>query len=243
MPNWVYNSVVVSGDKLELDKLKEQLNKPVTKHYPDHTYNKETEQWEDTPAIQQYSNPVFSFWNVIAPTDLDAYYGREKQPIDPDNIMLSIMEGFALGMDSYNWNVRNWGTKWDIAVEDGVQHSNTELEITNDGSLMYRFETAWSPVYEIFNVLSQEFPTLEFDYEYEEEQGWGGSATWLGGELVSQSEYHEPSSHADYVERGRGDSCNCNHEDDQEFWFVDCPREDEKELADNGWVEKQGVEV
>ena len=240
MPNWVYNSVVISGDEISLNALKEQLNKPVTKNFPDRNYDKELEKWVGTPAVQHYSNPVFSFWNVVAPTNLEAYYGEEKKS-EGDTGFADYIEKMALDESWYWWNVRNWGTKWDIAVEDGQEYPDTTLEITDDGTLMYHFQTAWSPVHEIFNVLSQEFPTLEFDYEYEEEQGWGGSATWLGGELVSQSEYHEPSSHADYVERGRGDSCNCNHEDDQEFWFVDCPREDNKELSDNGWVDKEVV--
>lgn len=241
MPNWVFSSVVVSGDKLELDKLKEQLNQPVTKHYPDHTYNKETEQWEDTPAIQQYSNPVFSFWNVIAPTDLDAYYGREKHTIDPDNIMGSIIEGFALGMDSYNWNVRNWGTKWDIGVLDGEQYPDTTLEVVDDGSLMYRFHTAWSPVPQIFEELSKQFPTLSFDYEYEEETGWGGSETWEDGECLEREHYDTPLSHADYEKLSR--ECPCEYED-IEYAFEDCPVDTNKyEFLNGEWIEKEGVEA
>jgi hypothetical protein len=243
MPNWVFNTVLVSGDEIFLNALKEQLNTPVTKHFPTMKFNEELKEWVGTPSVQQYSNPVFSFWNVVTPNDLDTYYGKEVEEIDIDNFKQTFTNAITNGQSWYYWNLRHWGTKWDIAVEDGQEYPDTILEITDDGDLLYRFNTAWSPVPEIFNVLSQEFPTLEFSYEYEEESGWGGEAVWLSGELVSQSEYHEPSSHADYVERDREDSCNCNHEDEQQYWFVDCPREDEKELTNNGWVEKQGVEV
>jgi hypothetical protein len=241
MPNWVYNSVLVSGDKISLNALKEQLNTPVTKHFPTMKFNEELKEWVGTPSVQQYSNPVFSFWNVVTPNDLDTYYGKEVEEIDIDNFKQTFTNAITNGQSWYYWNLRHWGTKWDIAVEDGQEYPDTTLEITDDGTLMYHFQTAWSPVHEIFNVLSQEFPTLEFDYEYEEEQGWGGSATWLGGELVSQSEYHEPSSHADYVARVNRE-CNCETEDDPVYWYSDCPADTEKfELVDGEWREKEKV--
>ena len=36
MPNWVFNSLVVSGEQSELDKMVEQLNQPFEKHFPDY---------------------------------------------------------------------------------------------------------------------------------------------------------------------------------------------------------------
>jgi hypothetical protein len=236
MPNWVFNSVVVSGDSTALNELKEQLNRPVVKNYPDSNYNQETKQWEHTPATQIYSNPVFAFWNVVAPTNLEAYYGEEKKEkseafgsdgsFNSNTFMAEFTHSLNTDESWYWWNVRNWGTKWDVAVVDGEKYSNTTLEIVGDESLMYHFETAWSPVHEIFNILSSQYPSLEFDYEYEEEQGWGGHTVWQNGEVVSHEEWDIPSSHADYVDRDREDSCNCAHEDDQEYWFVDCPREE-----------------
>jgi hypothetical protein len=242
MPNWVFNSLVVSGDQVSLDAMREQLNKPFTKNFPDHSYNQETQNWEETQSTQTYSNPVFAFWNVITPTDLDAYYGKSK-PIDSDNIMLSIMEGFATGDDWYNWNVRNWGSKWDVAVQDGTEFASTTLEVNDDGSLMYRFETAWSPIEKVIVALSEMYPNLEFDYEYEEEQGWGGSMIIQGGEIQSEDTYDIPSSHADYVNLDR--ECVCEYED-IEYAFQDCPvdtNQYEWNEDSSEWVEKQGVEV
>ena len=239
MPNWVYNSLVVSGDKLELDKLKEQLNKPVTKNFPDTHYDKELSEWVDTPAIQHFSNPVFSFWNVVAPTDLDAYYGKETIKVSLDNFQETFSNALANDQSWYYWNVRNWGTKWDVAVADGVEYADTTLEITDDGTLMYHFQTAWSPVHEIFEKLSEQYPKLTFDYEYEEEQGWGGSAVWGNAELLLQEEYDIPSSHADYQKRDR--ECYCETENDPEYWYSDCPVDTEKFEYVNGWIEKESV--
>lgn len=247
MPNWVFNSVVVSGDKLELDKLQAQLNQPFEMHFPDASYNQETKKYDYTPATQVYSNPVFAFWNVIAPTNLDAYYGNEKEvkfSSDALSTIAKIQLGFETGNDWYNWNVRNWGTKWDIANVDGKEWHSTELEVNDDGSLMYRFETAWSPVFQIFEILSEMYPTLSFDYEYEEEQGWGGSALWEDGVLVGQEEYDIPSSHLDFVDRGR--ECHCNEGDNPDWAYWDCPVDTEKyewDKEEMNWVEKQGVEA
>lgn len=207
MPNWVHNSVAISGNKESLNKLKEQLNQPITKNFPEPVFNKETKVWDKIPATQIYSNPVFSFWNVIAPTDLEAYYGEES------------------GDSAYWWNNRNWGTKWDVAVLDGDKYSNTELlDTEEDDLLLYQFETAWSPVPEIFEILSKKYPELEFQYEYEEEQGWGGEYIWKNGLLFAHSEYDEPVTHKDYVDRGRSDECLCSW--GTEDRFADCPTPD-----------------
>ena len=48
----------------------------------------------------------------------------------------------------YNWNNREWGVKWDVAVSDDDKYPNTELlEYKSEGEdnwLVYKYETAWS---------------------------------------------------------------------------------------------------
>ena len=227
MPNWVFNSVVISGEKQELERLASKLGAPVTT---------KTHQLSDLAMGKMdfveitHHNPVFSFLNVVAPTDWDAYWGEviTKEQSWVDGVFDSEAFGreFARSMaennDWYHWNCRNWGTKWDIAVSDGEEYSNTILEWTDDNSLMYRFETAWSPTPQIFEILTKEFPSLHFNYEYEEETGWGGEMNWKGGALLSESEYDSPNSHEDYVTRGQ--ECACSYEDDKEYWYEDCPK-------------------
>ena len=244
MPNWVYNSLVVSGDTLELEKFRNHLNQPFTKHFPEHKWNEETQTFDEFPSQQVYSNPVFAFWNVIKPTDLEAYYG-ESYKHDSTNLIESINKGFEVGMDWYNWNVRNWGTKWDVATSDDNQYSDTTLEVTEEGALMYHFNTAWSPVEQVISKLSEMYPNLSFDYEFEEEQGWGGSQLWENGEIVSQDSYDIPSSHADFKSHPFRE-CECEYNDDPAWWYKDCPVDTEKYEWDNNsseWVEKEGAEA
>ena len=244
MPNWVFNSVDVSGDKVSLEKLQAQLNSPVTKDFVESEFNQETKQWTQTKSTQVFSNPVFSFWNVIAPTDLVSYYGAETHKIDSDNFMNSFNESLSKDDSWYWWNLRNWGTKWDIAKDDRAQFSETQLEVDDDGSLMYHFQTAWSPVPEIFQKLSEQYPTLEFQYEFEEEQGWGGEMIWRGGELTFESSYEMPESHADYVERDKEYSCICSYDENPNDYFEDCPIDKEKyEYVGMAWHLKEGAEV
>jgi hypothetical protein len=233
MPNWVFNSLVVSGDKSELDKMVAQLNKPFVKHFPEMKYNKETEKWENLPDVQIYDNPIFAFWNIVKPTDLEAYYGEDVYKgnanikkdddgkFDGESFMQEFVRSMKEDQDWYHWNCRNWGTKWDVAVDNKSEYPNTIKTVNDDGSVMYHFQTAWSPVGEVLMKLSEMYPTLEFDYEYEEEQGWGGSCTFLGGEDIACDEYNSPESHADYKERDK--ECQCEWDDTPEYWYQDCP--------------------
>ena len=69
-----------------------------------------------------------------------------------------------------------------------------------------------------------------FFLSYEEESEWGGEIEYLAGEEVSVSEYDSPSSHEDYVDRDRENSCVCGREEDKSEWYDDCPGAKSKEI-------------
>jgi hypothetical protein len=247
MPNWVFNTLVVSGEQSELDKMVEQLNQPFVKHFPEHKFENGEIVW--VADEQHYDNPVFAFWNIVKPTDLEAYYetdtfkGNKNIKVNEDGKMdgESFMQEFVRSMkedqDWYHWNCRNWGTKWDVSVVNGNEYPNTIKTVNDDGSILYQFETAWSPVGEVLMKLSEQYPTLNFDYEYEEEQGWGGSCTFLGGEETRSDEYDSPMSHADHKERDK--ECICEY-GDPEDGYEDCPVDTTKFKWDSEleqWVE------
>ena len=231
MPNWVFNSLVVSGEKSELDKMVAQLNQPFVKHFPEHKFEKGEIVW--VADEQHYDNPVFAFWNIVKPTDLEAYYDTDTfkgnknikkdddGKFDGESFMQEFVRSMKEDQDWYHWNCRNWGTKWDVSVVNGNEYPNTIKTVNDDGSILYQFETAWSPVGEVLMKLSEQYPTLNFDYEYEEEQGWGGSCTFLGGEDIACDEYDSPMSHSDYKERDK--ECQCEWDDTPEYWYEDCP--------------------
>lgn len=185
MPNWVYNGLTAQGPHDSVKKMKYQLNKPFV------DYIEATGDLSYGVKQIKYSNPIFSFRNIIAPTDLEAYkaqpsfYDREN-----DNSW-------------YNWNIRNWGTKWDVAVANDSQYSDTYMEETEDewtASVYYNFNTAWGIPEEALTKLSSQYPDLLFTLSYEEETGWGGEMELLRGVVISHSQYGWKCKECDHIE-------------------------------------------
>ena len=50
----------------------------------------------------------------------------------------------------YDWNINNWGTKWDIGIIDG------EIQREDDNTISLTFDTAWSPPIAFDNFLFDE---------------------------------------------------------------------------------------
>jgi len=189
MPNWVYNNITITGDTDKVNTLRDYLAR---------------EEEIDGKIIHS----DFSFWSIVAPTNLEAYHevvgtnGRESN--DPESW--------------YGWNCANWGTKWDAG---DVEFSEEELE----GSLSkitYSFETAWShpePIMEWF-LNYCEVNNLNLVWSFEEEQGWGGIMKCLNG-VVSFDSWDIPDSHEEWESRGK--ECACVWM--EEKVYTDCPEE------------------
>jgi hypothetical protein len=87
----------------------------------------------------------------------------------------------------YNWNVANWGTKWNCG---DVWHDRTTEQITEEGRTSYNFDTAWSPASPVIEALAEQFPTLTITHRYcEAGMGFAGEVVYERGSFVSQDEY------------------------------------------------------
>jgi hypothetical protein len=208
MPNWVYNSVSVSGTK---EEVAEFVAKATALH---------PESLIDGKVIMT-TEPEFSFWNFVAPpkdaVDSGEYFGTHgwadgKQLGDTPN-------------NWYGWNNANWNTKWD-ANEVGLEVSSSINADT--ASVSINFSTAWSIPEPVFRAMTEQHPKLTFEFSCEEETGWGAEFIGESGELSETKSWSEPSSHADYVERDNEDGCLCSYSDDEEDWYDDCPRENKE---------------
>jgi len=207
MPNWVFNSLTIEGSKEDISAIKEQLNKPFERQHD--TWNKDTNKMELVDV--KYTNPVFSFWNIVKPTDLETY-NLQKDP-KHDNTIIDFK-----GDNWYDWNVRNWGTKWDVAVHDGEEYPETEITMETEDTLGYRFNTAWSPPISAIEALSAMFPDVEFDLEFEEETGWGGNFIFSDGGGTEVQSYENKCRDCDsldtleYCDNDCGEICSsCNY--------------------------------
>ena len=222
MPNWVSNGLTIEGNPEQVTKLIEQMNKPFVRVHDN--YNMETKQMEKKQTT--YPNPVFAFWNIISPTaDIMAEYEEQspKTKASLDNMdewRKEIEETGRTSNDWYNWNIRNWGTKWDVAVSADNEYPDTYLETSPNGENLvayYNLHTAWSPPMPAIAKLSEQYPSLLFTLSYEEEQGWGGECEFLRGEMISISEYDNKCRDCDeentmeYCDNDCGEICNSCH--------------------------------
>jgi hypothetical protein len=88
----------------------------------------------------------------------------------------------------YNWNVANWGTKWNCAE---VWHDRDDDKPV-EGKTSYNFDTAWSPAEPVVAALAKKFPTLTITHRYcEGGMGYAGQVVYLNGEVVSNDIYEQ----------------------------------------------------
>lgn len=156
MPNYCTNNLTVSGEATEIKRFHEAIIK-------------------NEDERKEYNQ--FSILDNLFPTpeELTAtpkgFYGEgsEKQ-LAMEAMNKKNMEKFG-APDWYEWNCKNYGSKW--SDFDGVfgQITDTELNMT--------FMTAWSPICEGIRNVSKQFPTLDFVLSYEE-----GGMAFLGGVAI-----------------------------------------------------------
>lgn len=190
MANWVYNSMTVSGPEEVLTRFIEKMSQPRPNGVlqEDGSYAIETKE-DETPS-------ALSFWNAVAPTDLQNYFD---------------------GTNWYYWNINNWGTKWDAGMVETDRYSKD--------SAYYTFETAWGAPEAFYKAVSEQWPDLDFSVTWEEEQGFGEEFDMKNGEIKVLRTWDIPESHQDFVDQDKEDQCICTWSKDEEEWFEDCPRD------------------
>lgn len=110
----------------------------------------------------------------------------------------------------YNWNVANWGTKWNCAE---VWHDRDDDKPV-EGKTSYNFDTAWSPAEPVVAALAKKFPTLTITHRYcEGGMGYAGQVVYLNGEVVSNDIYEQ--------QEGLPDEAYLTEEDGSRSWERD----------------------
>lgn len=209
MPNWVFNGLTIEGNPESVNKLVAQMNRPFVQKVEsvgDLAFN-----------IRDcvYTNPIFAFHNIYS--YLDHGVTDEEyicQPPTTENVADWMKHETN---DWYNFNNREWGVKWDVAVEDDNKYPDTYIEgPTENGEnlvVYYNFNTPWGIPDEALKKLSAQYPDLLFTLSYEEETGWGGEHEYLRGEQLEGSEYNWKCRECDYEELGEPPYCEeCDYD-------------------------------
>lgn len=87
--------------------------------------------------------------------------------------------------DWYSWSIEKWGTKWNLpSTEDD------EITITKEpGSLIYRFETAWSCPLPVIEKIVADFPTCTLEHTYiDGGYRFWGITNYENGQLLSDTD-------------------------------------------------------
>jgi hypothetical protein len=230
MPNWVTNTLTVSSngksDNPEMIEFLSLVGTDVPQGWVENDKGEQTE-------LRYDDNGGFSFLAFVSPPadKIEEYYGKKGW-----------VNGKEVGdteYNWYNWNLSEWGCKWDCSEV----YVWTESE-DSSSFFQVQFQTPWSPPEEFLRTLMNKFPSLDMTLNWEEEQGFG--AEWSvsdpddNGErsIVIDKEWDIPDSHADYFERDREDSCNCAWADEPSEWYEDCPDRAEALLD---WNKQNGI--
>lgn len=182
MPNWVYNTLTASGDKQEVKRFVDQASKSHVRKYMKYDFDSGEMNWNEETVETD-----FSFWNFVRPEEeiLEEYYGAEPAKSLADVLKFE-------GNHWYDWNVRNWGCKWD-ASEIYAEEQDEETRA------LYEFQTPWGPPMEAFEAMAAQFPELTLELRYEEEQGWGGEAISIEGQVSMLNEWGIPDHEEEEV--------------------------------------------
>lgn len=225
MPNWVFTSMTVLGKEEDLIKFRDKASKSYkTFHKGDFVEKEDGTKSYDSEIVKEglHEAPI-SFMNFATPADLDAYFGAsDYKPEGYDAMSMEERMTHAMKFTSdgwYDWNVREWGTKWDACNPEITSDDPSSL------SIAYRFDTAWSPAEGAFRKMVEQHPELGFEFYNEEEQGWGVEYEGTDGELSMTKEWDIPDSHKDYEDLGQ-DCRACEYfsdSGDQDDLHDDCP--------------------
>jgi hypothetical protein len=107
----------------------------------------------------------------------------------------------------YNWNIANWGTKWD-AYETILPDGQEPIDIA-----LVSFNTAWGPPIDFFLAWSIKYPDFEFDVVYEIEGEGPGMPhlVFSNGEMSEREEYFRQCP----ICGERENECVCDNEDEE----------------------------
>ena len=203
MPNHVYNTVKLTGNYDDLHILKKLLSMPQPIQL----------------AEGRLDFQDINFYSLISP---DESIWEEYNGPEPKGRSLEESLKFASN-HWYDWNIRNWGTKWN--AYDASVSDNLSDESVKSYYIKYEFNTAWSPPEGIMKALAKKIYELKlnvsFYWTYEEEQGWGGVVeNTSNGDVVEIDSWDIPDSHA--VMLSRKGECYC---EEYQPIFDDCPKD------------------
>ena len=169
MPNWANTTMRVEGNpdavKAFHDKFcRVPVGLRVGPSWEDRKMSDVEPEWKEYKA----DGPECRMWNVIpAPEEIhDEYFSTASYESKNGN----------KSNNWYDWNIRNWGTKWDLR-DVLVDMSDVGKNLA---SYVYNYNTAWGPPVE-FMIAASLLYDVQFNFDGYEEGGINYAGTIEGG--------------------------------------------------------------
>lgn len=176
MPNYCTNNLTVTGDAKEIKRFHEAITAG------------------DLQAHENFRilDNLFPTPKELKDTTKGHYPDGSSEQIKQEEMNKANLKKFG-SPDWYEWNCKNYGSKW--SDFDGVfgQVSDNEINAT--------FMSAWSPIGEGIRNVSKQFPTLDFILSYDEGgMAFCGGYAFRNGEIFANIEGEYPSMTKEQLE-------------------------------------------
>lgn len=171
MPNFVIHNVKISGSVETISKVKKQIINTKDENGDVVPFSFQSiiprPASLDIPSSSEVDNGIdYINGNTSEKKKIEERYAtypdgenRFKECIRLAEIALDNIKKYGY-KDWYDWNIANWGTKWDTC------HVYVE---TTDDEITLEFQTAWSTPEPVFLKLAEQYPDLMIDIDYADE--------------------------------------------------------------------------
>jgi len=171
MPNWSYNNLRISGESSEMKSFYEIAIKPnvngnrtfrFSNIFPMPEKIKNTISPSASAKGRQWINEHLA---AVRDKKISDVIGEENDlvliPCENNTEEKCQLLQKEFGADNwYDWNIMNYGTKWDVEVHEDSYHISEEEFNAN-------FNTAWSPPALFLDKLQSMFPKLDITLTYD----------------------------------------------------------------------------
>jgi hypothetical protein len=179
MPNWCTNTLLISGEYDEVQRLLETV---------------------------EADNTSLSLSKLLTtPEELKNTTAPSRNP-EEEKQRLRDLYG---AVDWYDWQVNNWGTKWDVEARiigdthAAANHVFLSKLKESKRVVTMEFDSAWAPPTPVIKHLAKQFPNTNIYHTYDESgSDFSGYNMYSNGECVKEQEtesysnlkfYYEPS--------------------------------------------------
>lgn len=172
MPNWVNTMLEITGPEEDLKRFRDSV-KVVEREVDVHDYSA-----PDCPVIGTRIEKDLQILEAFVPCPPELYEIVSPVRAEQADLAAEMLDKHG-ATDWYAWQYDNWGVKW------GDCRTTLDNEEVIDGQLVYRFETPWGAAEVGFMKVSALFPTLRFQFYYDEEAGFfAGAHVMRNGEIL-----------------------------------------------------------